>query len=98
MPYNLMHLFSCVAKNAYLSCLVSYHSISFHYVQLVEIVLENGPNVLSIPMEVKKELLLNLHDASSTMDPPEEWEGVMPDQLLFQLASAWGIDLRQHEK
>jgi hypothetical protein len=87
-----------VAKNAYLSCLVSYRSISFHYVQLVEIVLENGPNVLSIPMEVKKELLLNLNDASSTMDPPEEWEGVMPDQLMFQLASAWGIDLRQHEK
>ncbi|GLT72637.1 hypothetical protein SLA2020_445510 [Shorea laevis] len=66
--------------------------------QLVEIVLENGPHVLSIPMEVKKELLLNLHEASSTMDPPEDWEGVMPDQLLLQLASAWGIDLRQLQK
>lgn len=66
--------------------------------QLVEIVLENGPHVLSIPTEVKKELLLNLHEASSTMDPPEDWEGVMPDQLLLQLASAWGIDLRQLQK
>uniref|UniRef100_A0A2N9I347 TORTIFOLIA1/TORL1-2 C-terminal domain-containing protein n=1 Tax=Fagus sylvatica TaxID=28930 RepID=A0A2N9I347_FAGSY len=66
--------------------------------QLVEVLLENGPNVLSIPMEVKRELLLNLHEASSTMDPPEDWEGEMPDQLLLQLASAWRIDLQQHEK
>ncbi|GMY31367.1 microtubule-associated protein TORTIFOLIA1-like [Fagus crenata] len=66
--------------------------------QLVEVLLENGPDVLSIPMEVKRELLLNLHEASSTMDPPEDWEGVMPDQLLLQLASAWRIDLQQHEK
>lgn len=60
--------------------------------------LENGPDVLSVPMEVKKELLLNLHEASTAMDPPEDWEGAMPDQLLLQLASAWGIDLQQHEK
>uniref|UniRef100_A0A2N9I8N3 TOG domain-containing protein n=1 Tax=Fagus sylvatica TaxID=28930 RepID=A0A2N9I8N3_FAGSY len=75
--------------------------------QLVEVLLENGPDVLSIPMEVKRELLLNLHEASSTMDPPEDWEGAMPDQLLLQLASAqlllqlasaWRIDLQQHEK
>ncbi|XP_050247007.1 microtubule-associated protein TORTIFOLIA1 [Quercus robur] len=66
--------------------------------QLVEVLLENGPDVLSVPMEVKKELLLNLHEASTAMDPPEDWEGVMPDQLLLQLASAWGIDLQQHEK
>ncbi|KAJ0103160.1 hypothetical protein Patl1_04262 [Pistacia atlantica] len=66
--------------------------------QLVEIVLENGPDVFSIPMELKKELLLNLHEASSEMDPPEEWEGVAPDQLLLQLASAWGIELQQFEK
>lgn len=49
-------------------------------------------------MEVKKELLLNLHEASTAMDPPEDWEGAVPDQLLLQLASAWGIDLQQHEK
>ncbi|XP_021892931.1 microtubule-associated protein TORTIFOLIA1-like [Carica papaya] len=66
--------------------------------QLVEVVLENGPDVLSIHMELKKELLLNLHEASSTMDPPEDWEGPTPDQLLMQLASAWGIELQQFEK
>lgn len=64
----------------------------------MEVLLENGPDVLSVPMEVKKELLLNLHEASTAMDPPEDWEGAMPDQLLLQLASAWGIDLQQHEK
>lgn len=69
-----------------------------HDVQLAEIVLENGPHVLGTPMEVKKELLLNLHEASSAMDPPEDWEGPMPAQLLLQLASSWGIDLQQHEK
>ncbi|KAF5478873.1 hypothetical protein F2P56_005400 [Juglans regia] len=66
--------------------------------QLVEMVLENGPHVLSIPMEVKKELVMNLNEASSTMDPPEDWEGATPDQLLLQLASAWGVNLQQHEK
>lgn len=66
--------------------------------QLAEIVLEHGPDILGIPMELKKELLLNLHEASLALDPPEDWEGGMPDQLLMQLASAWGIDLRQHDK
>lgn len=65
-------------------------------VQLLEIVLENGPDTFDIPMEVKKELLLNLHEAST--DPAETWEGVQPDQLLLQLASAWEIDLQQHDK
>ncbi|KAG5017487.1 hypothetical protein AAZX31_08G302300 [Glycine max] len=64
--------------------------------QLLEIVLENGPDTFGIPMEVKKELLLNLHEAST--DPAEAWEGVQPDQLLLQLASAWEIDLQQHDK
>ncbi|XWS11200.1 hypothetical protein CRYUN_Cryun38cG0063700 [Craigia yunnanensis] len=66
--------------------------------QLVEVVLENGPDALGIPMELKKELLLNLHEAASTMDPPEDWEGAEPDQLLLQLASAWGIELQQFDK
>ncbi|XP_050367515.1 microtubule-associated protein TORTIFOLIA1-like isoform X2 [Argentina anserina] len=66
--------------------------------QLVEIVMENGPDVLGIPAEVKKEIVLNLHEASVTMDPPEDWEGAMPDQLLRQLASTWGINLQQHAK
>ena len=63
----------------------------------MEVVLENGPDTFGIPMEVKKELLLNLHEASS-VDTAEEWEGVPPDQLLLQLASAWEIDLQQHDK
>lgn len=66
--------------------------------QLVDVVMENGADVLGIPMEVKKEILLNLNEASSTMDPPEDWEGAAPDQILLQLASAWGIDLQQFEK
>ncbi|XVF03916.1 hypothetical protein REPUB_Repub05bG0034900 [Reevesia pubescens] len=66
--------------------------------QLLEVVLENGPDAFGIPMELKKELLLNLHEAASTMEPPEDWEGVAPDQLLLQLASAWGIELQQFDK
>jgi len=56
---------------------------------------ENGPDVFSIPMEVKKELLFNLHDASSALELLEDWDGASPDQLLLQLASAWDIDLQQ---
>lgn len=59
---------------------------------------ENGSDVLGIPMEVKREILLNLHEASSTIDVPEDWEGATPDQLLFHLASLWEIDLKQLEK
>ncbi|KAJ7960732.1 microtubule-associated protein TORTIFOLIA1-like [Quillaja saponaria] len=66
--------------------------------QLVDVVLENGTDFFGIPMEVKKELLLNLHEASSSSDTPEDWEGMTPDQLLLQLASAWEIDLQQHVK
>ncbi|KAG4213777.1 hypothetical protein ERO13_A01G078000v2 [Gossypium hirsutum] len=66
--------------------------------QLVEVVLENGPDALGISTELKKELLLNLHEAASTLDPPEDWEGVAPDQLLLQLASTWGIELQQFDK
>ncbi|XP_010276037.1 PREDICTED: microtubule-associated protein TORTIFOLIA1-like [Nelumbo nucifera] len=63
--------------------------------QLRDLVMENGPDVLGIPMEVKRELLLSLQEVSSAMDPPEDWEGATPDQLMLQLASAWGIDLQQ---
>ncbi|XP_030542922.1 microtubule-associated protein TORTIFOLIA1 [Rhodamnia argentea] len=66
--------------------------------QVLEMVLENGPNSVDIPMEVKKELLLNLHETSSTLDPSDEWEGATPEQLLLQLASAWEIDLQHHDK
>lgn len=60
--------------------------------------IENGPDALSIPMEVKRELLLNLNEATTTIDPPEEWEGAAPDQLVLQLASSWEIDLPHIEK
>ncbi|KAK4778868.1 hypothetical protein SAY86_006396 [Trapa natans] len=66
--------------------------------QLFEIVLENGPNSVSLPMDVKKELLFNLHGISSATDPPDDWEGASPKQLLLRLASAWEIDLQQFEK
>ena len=66
--------------------------------QLAEIVLEHGPDILGIPMEVKRELILNLHEASLAMDPPEDWEGAMPEQIVIQLAASWGIDLQHHDK
>ncbi|KAJ6417356.1 hypothetical protein OIU84_003133 [Salix udensis] len=66
--------------------------------QLAEIVLENGSDVFGIPMDLKKDLLLNLHEASTSMEPSEDWEGAAPDQLLLQLASAWGIEIQQFEK
>ncbi|KAF6155460.1 hypothetical protein GIB67_019986 [Kingdonia uniflora] len=72
------------------------------YAQVLELdpnlVMENGPYVLGIPTEIKNELLLNLNEASLAMDATEDWEGAMPDQLLDQLASAWGIDLQHFEK
>lgn len=64
--------------------------------QLVEVLFENGPDTFGVPMEVKEDLLRNLHDAST--DTAEGWEGVPPDQLLLQLASGWEIDLQQHDK
>ncbi|XP_011095369.1 microtubule-associated protein TORTIFOLIA1 [Sesamum indicum] len=60
--------------------------------QLADIVMENGPDVLGIPMEVKTEILENLHEAASSLELTEEWDGSPPDQLLLQLASAWEID------
>ncbi|KAL9160081.1 hypothetical protein ABFS82_08G176700 [Erythranthe guttata] len=62
--------------------------------QLADIVMENGADVLGIPMEVKKEILLNLNEASSLIELPDDWEGSSPDQMLIQLASAWEIDLQ----
>ncbi|KAK9151817.1 hypothetical protein Syun_010126 [Stephania yunnanensis] len=66
--------------------------------QLVEIVMENGPDVFGIPLESKRELLLNFHEASSVTDLPEDWEGSAPAQLMSQLASSWSIDLQKLEK
>ncbi|KAI3753902.1 hypothetical protein L2E82_25967 [Cichorium intybus] len=66
--------------------------------QLIDMIIENGTDIVGIPMELKREILMNLIEAASTIEPPEDWEGMVPDQLLLQLASAWDIDLQQLEK
>ncbi|EOA39676.1 hypothetical protein CARUB_v10008317mg [Capsella rubella] len=65
--------------------------------QLLEVSVEDGPAFIEMPLELKKELLLNLHEASSTTDPPEDWEGLAPDHLLVQLASNWTIELQHFD-
>lgn len=52
---------------------------------------------MGIPLELKKELLLNLHEASLTTAPSEDWEGLAPDHLLVQLASNWTIELQHFD-
>ncbi|KAG9159995.1 hypothetical protein Leryth_005735 [Lithospermum erythrorhizon] len=66
--------------------------------QLIDITVENGLDALETPMEVKREILLNLNEAASSIDPSEDWEGATPDQLMLQLAAAWEIDLQDLEK
>ncbi|CAH8360276.1 unnamed protein product [Eruca vesicaria subsp. sativa] len=66
--------------------------------QLLEVSVENGADFMGMPLELKKEILLNLHEASLTMDPPEEWEGLAPDHLLVQLASNWNIELQHFDQ
>ncbi|KAH0926304.1 hypothetical protein HID58_018560 [Brassica napus] len=65
---------------------------------LLEVSVENGADFMGIPLELKKEILLNLHEASLTMDPPEDWEGLAPDHLLLQLASNWNIELQHFDQ
>lgn len=98
---------TCLFSRSYIFCCLAVEMPEVHLIftispcyilQLVEIVMENGPDVLGIPTEVRKEIVLNLHEASVAMDPPEDWEGAMPDQLLLQLASTWGINPQQHAK
>ncbi|KAF6151351.1 hypothetical protein GIB67_040624 [Kingdonia uniflora] len=66
--------------------------------ELADIVMENGPNILGIPNEIKNELLLNLNEASLARDAPGDCEGATSDQLFDQLASAWGINMQHFEK
>ncbi|XP_076888082.1 microtubule-associated protein TORTIFOLIA1-like isoform X2 [Bidens hawaiensis] len=66
--------------------------------QLLDMIVENGTDNVGIPMELKREILVNLNEAASTIEPPDDWEGMLPDQLLLQLASAWDIDLQQLDK
>ncbi|XP_042493928.1 microtubule-associated protein TORTIFOLIA1-like [Macadamia integrifolia] len=73
--------------------------VGFSWIQqLADLVMENGPDIFGISMEGKREILLSLHEASSTMELPEDWEGVTPDQVMLQLASAWGVDLQQLDR
>ncbi|KAL8226483.1 hypothetical protein R6Q57_016315 [Mikania cordata] len=63
--------------------------------QLLDLIIENGIYFLGIPLELKREILVNLSEASSSVNPPENWKGLMPDQLLLQLALAWNINLQE---
>ncbi|KAJ0846889.1 putative MT-associated protein TORTIFOLIA1/SPIRAL2 [Helianthus annuus] len=56
--------------------------------QLLDMIVENGTDNVEIPIEVKREILVNLSEAASA---PHDWEGMLPDQLLLHLASAWDI-------
>ncbi|CAM8995177.1 unnamed protein product [Rhodiola kirilowii] len=66
--------------------------------QLLEIIMDHGPDSIPVPMELKRDLLLNLNEVSSTIELPDDWEGAAPEQLMEQLASAWEIDLQQFDK
>lgn len=68
-------------------------STNYIYLQLAELIVENGPEYLGIHIENKKEILMGLHDAS-TMEPQEDWEGATAEQLLIQLASSWEINIQ----
>lgn len=72
-----------------------FFDFGIHWIQqVVDMVVESGPDCLGISLEVKKELLLSLQE-SSVMELPEDWEGNTVDELLIQLASAWSIELPQ---
>ncbi|KAH0469736.1 hypothetical protein IEQ34_001294 [Dendrobium chrysotoxum] len=72
----------------------SLFDIAFAWIQqLMNLVTENGADFLSIPMEVKREILMNLHEVS-TMDLLQDRYGASANQALAQLASAWGISIQ----
>ncbi|KAH7675630.1 Armadillo-like helical-containing protein [Dioscorea alata] len=62
--------------------------------QLTDMVIENGPEFLGISLEGKRQILLDLHEASA-MEPPEDWDGPTPEQMMVHLASAWEINIQQ---
>ncbi|KAI3986653.1 hypothetical protein MKX01_014191 [Papaver californicum] len=73
--------------------------VSFSWIQqLLDLVNENGCEIFNISTESKRQVLSNLHEASTTIEPPHDWEGPSPDQLMSQLGSAWGIELQQFQK
>ncbi|KAH9616467.1 hypothetical protein KSS87_003932 [Heliosperma pusillum] len=85
------------ALNAIMPFVVEQHlfDLGLSWVQQLLDLVENGADVFGIPINVKRDLLFNLHDATSAIEIPEDWEGSTPDQLMLQLASAWNIDLQQ---
>ncbi|KAK8961071.1 Microtubule-associated protein TORTIFOLIA1 [Platanthera guangdongensis] len=60
--------------------------------QLMNLVMESGADFLGIPAEVKRGILLNLDEASMTMETREDADGAY--RLMAQLASAWGINMQ----
>ncbi|CAN6452244.1 unnamed protein product [Victoria cruziana] len=65
--------------------------------QLVDLLVDNGAEFVSISLESKKALLVGLYEASR-MEPPDDWEGVPADELMMQLATIWEIELQQFRK
>lgn len=61
--------------------------------QLIDLVEENGADFLGIPLDGKREILMNLRDAS-LMESPEDWEGAPIEELMMQLAFVWGINIQ----
>ncbi|XP_042420174.1 microtubule-associated protein TORTIFOLIA1-like [Zingiber officinale] len=72
----------------------SLFDIALSWLQQLSDLVENDANFLRIPLELKREILLNLHEAC-TLELPENWEGALPDQLMMHLGSAWGLNLQQ---
>ncbi|KAI3982095.1 hypothetical protein MKX01_019001 [Papaver californicum] len=72
--------------------------VGFSWIQqLLDLVNESGCEIFNISTESKRQVLSNLHEASTTIEPPHDWEGPSPDQLMSQLGSAWGIELQQFQ-
>ncbi|XP_020589545.1 TORTIFOLIA1-like protein 1 [Phalaenopsis equestris] len=72
--------------------------ITFAWIEkLMNLVVENGGDFLSIPVGVKKQILKNLHGVS-TMELEEDGYRASAKHLLVQLASAWGINIQHFMK
>ncbi|KAL8162555.1 hypothetical protein V2J09_014044 [Rumex salicifolius] len=91
MDQTLFDLCMCWIQQA--NMLVTFNELVLSS-QLADFVMENGPDVFGVPKEIKRELLYNLHQASSNTDLPEDWEGATPEQLILHLASTWGIKMQ----
>ncbi|XP_010545212.1 PREDICTED: microtubule-associated protein TORTIFOLIA1 isoform X1 [Tarenaya hassleriana] len=98
---QLSNEIACEALNAIAQFLLDHnlYDICLSWIQqLLEVIVQEGPDVFGVAMELKTEILLNLQDSCATMEPPEEWEGPPPEQLVMQLSSAWDIDPQHFDK